>query len=99
MFSSISTFMAGDFASTSNTFAPALVGEASTFTTILSRCISIKGRLAVTVTFSKTFLLCSKLSGGISTRSLLKENNEEYVLSKPTEEAVIKYFPSLIAEK
>src|SRR5687767_14359085 len=47
---SLSTVMPGDFSIISRAVAPALVGEASTFTTVLSILVSINGFLAVTVT-------------------------------------------------
>src|SRR5688572_26807969 len=50
MFPSLSTVMPGDFSNISRAVEPALVGDASTFTTVLSILVSINGLLAMTVT-------------------------------------------------
>src|SRR5215213_9312732 len=55
---SLFTIMPGDFSSTSKAVAPALVGEASTFTTVLSILVSMNGLLAVTVTSPRDLAAC-----------------------------------------
>src|SRR5882724_1286890 len=51
IFPSLSTVTPGDFSNTSSAFNPPLVGDASTFTTVLSILFSINGRLPTTVTW------------------------------------------------
>ncbi len=88
---SLLTIMPGDFSNTSNAVAPALVGDASTFTTVLSILVSMNGRLAVTVTSLSPFAAgtscnvstCALFAAELITIFLLP------ALSKPTVVACI----------
>src|SRR6478672_7317929 len=55
IFPLLSTVTPGDFSNTSSAVAPALVGEASTLTIVLSIFVSINGLFAVTTTSLNPF--------------------------------------------
>ena len=69
---SLSTVTPGDFSNTSSAVAPALVGDDSTFTIVLSIFVSINGFFAVTVT-PESPLACSLITKAGTVIALLEE--------------------------
>src|SRR5258705_13630274 len=82
MFPSLSTVIPGDFSNTSIAVAPALVGEASTFTMVLSILVSINGFFAVTVTPLRSFACSLKVITGTEMFEVVLEisNDEDKAL-------------------